>query len=241
MRYYDIHSHVLPGMDDGPKDLELSLKLVESYMADNAKGAIATPHFSLGSDIERFLKKRGVSMKALEEAIGENGLDFKLKAGAEVMLRHKDGAKDDYDRLGRHANEMCLGESNLLLVEYPVNGEPLWFEESLYRLQDLGFQPVLAHMERYSWLKGKKRVEKLADQGIYLQVNVSSLKGMLSPEAIRLRNFTRDGLISFVATDAHSADDKKPMMARADSKLVAGALGNSERLFNHKGNGVLYL
>ena len=240
-RYYDIHNHILPGLDDGPEGIQGSIELAEACIKDGASGIIATPHLRLGSDLSSFLDKRDEAIGLLVSELSRRGISLIIKAGAEVMLKHKDNVNQAYSDLGRHKKELSLGDSDLLLVEYPASSEPLWFEESLFRLQDIGFQPVLAHMERYPWLKKEARLEKLVDKGIYMQVNVDSLKGLLSPSSIRARRLARSGLVHFVATDAHDAVNRRPDMAGANIKLIGDILVNSERLFLHDGSDTLYI
>ena len=240
-RYYDIHNHILPGLDDGPEDLQGSIELAETFIKDGASGIIATPHFRLGSDLPEFLARRQEAQAILVSALASEGMSLGIKAGAEVMLRHKDNVTQAYLEIGRHKLEMALGDSNLLLVEYQVTSEPLWFEESLFRLQDMGFQPVLAHMERYPWLKNQARVEELVDKGVYMQVNVDTFKGLFSPDSTRVRRLVKSGLVHFVATDAHDTVRRSPEMAGAKIKPLRDVLVNSEKLFLHDGGDTLYI
>lgn len=239
--YYDIHNHILPGVDDGPEDLQGSLELAKACITDGALGIIATPHVSLGSDLPGFISRRNAAMAELTGTLASRGIDLALKPGAEVMIRHNGAAQKAYDDFEKLGSQLTLGNSNLLLVEYGVTNEPLWFEDSLFRFQDIGFQPVIAHMERYPWLKSQSRVEKLADKGIYMQVNVESLKGLFSVDAMRMRRMIKSGLVHFVATDAHGIERRKPEMATADQKQIMNLLANSEMLFKHEGSDTLYI
>lgn len=239
--YYDIHSHILPGIDDGPATLSQSLELAAAYVADGATGIIATPHYAMGSGITEFLRRRQEAMDSLLRGLRDKGINLSLKLGAEVSMMPKEKGSAPYREIEESAQSLCLGDTNLMLVEYPAGPEPVWFEESIYRLQKVNVQPVLAHAERYGWLKAKKRLAKLVDKGAYVQVNAGSLKGMFTPYREFARQLLGSDYVHFIATDSHDVKRRRPQMSSVSKGQIYWHLDNSKALFNHKGEHVFYV
>lgn len=239
--YFDIHSHILPGMDDGPGDIDAALELAKSYIEDGASGVIATPHFTLGDDIGAFLDRRKRALCELREALKKEGLRLEVKCGSEIMLRVKEKEDTAYAELERNVEWFCIGDSNLMLVEFPIGPEPVWFEDSLYWLQRMGTQPVLAHAERYAWLKNREKLDRTIDKGIYLQVNSGSIGSHLSLSNGLARSMLKSGSVHFVATDSHDTCKRKPDMGRIFKGKFHYHLENARALFEHRGDHVFYI
>jgi protein-tyrosine phosphatase len=239
--YYDIHSHILHGLDDGPGTMEASLELVKAYIKDGTSGVIATPHFPVGNNVEAFLGKRDEAIETLRKAIKEKGLKLDIKPGAEVMMKPREKNGSAYAEIENNVEKLCMGDSNLILVEYQAGPEPVWFEESLYWLQRMGIQPILAHAERYGWLKNRKKLSKLIDKGIYIQINSGSLKGLFTPFRAFASALLRSDSVHFIATDAHDTKARRPNMTRIDNGQIYWHLENSRALYNHKGEHIFYV
>ncbi len=239
--YYDIHSHILPGIDDGPATLSQSLELAAAYVADGAAGIIATPHYVMGSGITEFLRRRQEAMDSLLRGLREKGMNLSLKAGAEVSMMPKEKGSSPYREIEENAQSLCLADTNLMLVEYPAGPEPIWFEESIYRLQKMNVQPVLAHAERYGWLRARKRLAKLIDKGAYVQVNAGSLMGLLTPYKGFAKELLGSDYVHFIATDSHDAKRRRPRMSALGKGQIYWHLDNSKALFGHKGEHIFYV
>lgn len=239
--YYDIHSHILPGIDDGPAALPQALELAAAYVADGAAGLVATPHYVMGMGIAEFLRRRQEALDSLMRGLREKGIDLSIKLGAEVSMIPKEKGSSSYREIEENAQSLCLGDTNLMLVEYPAGPEPVWFEESIYRLQKMNVQPVLAHAERYGWLKNKKRLAKLIDKGAYLQVNAGSLRGLFTPYRGFAKELLGSDYVHFVATDSHDARRRRPKMSCLSKGRIFWHLDNSKALFGHKGEHIFYV
>jgi protein-tyrosine phosphatase len=230
MGYYDIHSHILSGMDDGPPMLDDALALAWAYSRDGAAGVIATPHFSLGSDVQEFLMRRDTSLDMLKRGIRSMKIKLDVKPGCELMIGLVEDFEAAFKVVEKFARRLCLNESHLLLVEFPDGPEPLWFRDSLNRMQKIGLQPVVAHLERYFWLRNRKLLESLVEKGIYFQVNADCLRRFLNSSSILMRSFTSARLVRFIATDAHDANGRRPGLGSLPYRKYFWQFENSSAL-----------
>ncbi len=198
----DMHSHLLPGLDDGAETLEHSLGLLRALHALGYRKLIMTPHI-MGDFYKNTPEGIRAALQQLREAAAAAGLgDVALDCAAEYYL-------DEF--LGRKladGTEMLTfgGDKRYLLFETSYMNEPLNLFEIIFEMKAQGYRPVLAHPERYTYLYG--RFEEIAkmrqDHGVLLQVNLNSLGGYYSPAAQRVAEQLVDaGLVDFVGTDAH--------------------------------------
>ncbi len=168
MEVIDFHSHILPKIDDGSKDIHMSMEMLKRSREQGITTIVATPHFYADSNtIGRFLEKRE---RSLEQIQGCG--DFpapKIVSGAEVCFFSGIGHADDIEKL-------CIGSTNLLLLEMPFRA---WSERDLYEIERLlngGITPVIAHLERfYQFQKDKKIIPALLDFPVLIQINAECL------------------------------------------------------------------
>ena len=198
----DMHSHLLPGLDDGAETLEHSLGLLSALREMGYRKLIMTPHI-MGDFYKNTPEGIRAALQQLREAAAEAGLgDVALECAAEYYL-------DEF--LGRKladGTEMLTfgGEKRYLLFETSYMNEPLNLFETIFELKAQGYRPVLAHPERYTYLYGRfEEIEKMRrDHDVLLQINLNSLCGYYSPAAKRVAEQLVDGgLVDFVGTDAH--------------------------------------
>ena len=198
----DMHSHLLPGLDDGAETLAHSLDLLRALRALGYRKLIMTPHI-MGD----FYKNTPAGIRAalllLREAAADADLgDVELDCAAEYYL-------DEF--LGRKladGTEMLTfgGAKRYLLFETSYMNEPLNLYDIVFELSAQGYTPVLAHPERYTYFYGRlAEIEKLRrDHGVLLQLNLNSLAGYYSPAAKKVAEQLVDaGLVDFVGTDTH--------------------------------------
>jgi tyrosine-protein phosphatase YwqE len=197
-----MHSHLLPGLDDGAETVEHSLGLLRALRAMGYRKLIMTPHI-MGDFYKNTPEGIRAALQLLREAAEEAGLgDVELDCAAEYYL-------DEF--LGRKladGTEMLTfgGEKRYLLFETSYMNEPLNLYETIFDMQARGYRPVLAHPERYTYLYGRLgEIEKMRrDYDVLLQVNLNSLAGYYSPAAKRVAEELIDaGLVDFVGTDTH--------------------------------------
>ena len=198
----DMHSHLLPGLDDGAETVEHSLDLLRALRELGYRKLIMTPHI-MGDFYKNTPEGIRAALQLLRKAAAEAGLgDVELDCAAEYYL-------DEF--LGRKladGTEMLTfgGDKRYLLFETSYMNEPLNLFEIIFELKAQGYTPVLAHPERYTYFYGRlAEVEALRrDHGVLLQVNLNSLAGYYSPAAKKVAEQLVDGgLVDFVGTDTH--------------------------------------
>lgn len=215
----DIHTHILPGFDDGPGTLEESLEMAASFVAAGFTAVVATPHVIPGVyDNGREAILEGVA--ALQKELDAEKIPLKVYPGSECHVR-PDLPQDLAD-----GKLVTLGDSGrYLLVELPAQEFPPYAGEVLFRLLLNGVTPVLAHPERSAFFSGSPRsLAELVGKGVLVQVTAGSLAGLFGPQVQRTaRRWLREGLVHFVASDAHGNGHRLRAAARAAGLLGADA------------------
>ncbi|MDR7813040.1 CpsB/CapC family capsule biosynthesis tyrosine phosphatase [Lacrimispora sp.] len=205
--YFDIHCHLIPGVDDGAKDIVESLAALKEEYDQNVRRIICTPHVT--ADIT---SQKAESIKAAFDELKNRlektdfGQDMELYLGCELMY-----SESLAERL-EDGEIWTMSGSSYILVEFL----PTVPYEELYRavrkLSAKGYIPILAHIERYLCLyKRMERIRDLQESGAYFQVNASSLKGgMLNKKAAYIKKLCKSGLVHFLATDSHGMEYRQP-------------------------------
>ena len=226
----DIHTHILPEIDDGARDCDESIRLIEAQRNMGVTDLVFTPHFYMSEiSVEDFLICRDLAFKKLSEKIGEMGLfeDMRFHLGAEVRY--------DPNLIRTDLKKLCIGETSYLLLE-PTASFPFNFENTLDYMLSKGITPVIAHIERYDYLlKDKKFLDKLLDSGVILQCNASAVFGKYrSKTAV---NLIKQGYVGIIASDCHDPQNRPPMLADAYSALKKEGqrlINNSIKLINDR-------
>jgi protein-tyrosine phosphatase len=195
----DMHSHILPGLDDGADTMEHSLELVYAMEQLGYRKLIMTPHIM--SDFYRNTPE-GIREKVqlLRDAIKEAGIGMELDCAAEYYLDEVFLQKlEDGEELLTFGNKYLLFETSFL-------NEPLNLREAIFKMLSKGYKPVLAHPERYTYFYGKfDDLVALRENGVLLQPNLNSLTGYYSPGAKDIAERLIDnGLVDFAGSDLHS-------------------------------------
>lgn len=196
----DIHSHLLPGLDDGVQTMEESLELLRHFETLGYQKVYTTPHIM--SDFYRNTPE-GIrqQLREVQKAAKEEQLQIKIEAAAEYYL-------DEvfFDQLNHPAELLTFG-NNYLLFETGFINQPAILLEAIFKMQSQGLKPVLAHPERYAYLQGNYRMAAdLTERGALLQINLNSLTGYYSPMAKKTaEKLIDDGLVSFVGSDMHNS------------------------------------
>ena len=198
----DMHSHLLPGLDDGAETVEHSLDLLRALRELGFRKLIMTPHI-MGDFYKNTPESIRAALEQLRAAAAAAGMgDVELDCAAEYYLDEFLGHKL------ADGTEMLTfgGDKRYLLFETSYMNEPLNLFETIFELKAQGYRPVLAHPERYTYLYGRfGEIEKLRqDHGVLMQVNLNSLAGYYSPAAKKVAEQLVDGgLVDFVGTDTH--------------------------------------
>lgn len=210
----DMHSHLLPGLDDGADSIEKSLELLRALRDLGFRKLIMTPHI-MGDFYKNTPEGIRATLEFMREAAVSAGLgDMMLECAAEYYLDEFLGQKLS------DGTEMLTfgGDRRYLLFETSYMNEPLNLFDIVFEMQAQGYTPVLAHPERYTYLYGRfAELEKLRhDQNVLLQVNLNSLAGYYSPGAKKVAEQLIDaGLVDFVGTDTHHSRHTDTLLQRA--------------------------
>jgi tyrosine-protein phosphatase YwqE len=210
----DIHSHILPGIDDGAPDIATSLKLVEGLIKMGVTKAIATPHVI--SDLYRNNPQTiGTALAQLQQAVADYNLPIKIEAAAEYMM-------DDYFlKMLRTGEKLLTLQNKIVLTEQSYATPTSNLNEISFDLVTAGYQPIMAHPERYAFYHNNyEQYEHLKDLGFKLQVNLLSLTGYYGkPVAKAARFIFENGLADFVGTDLHH-DRHLGMLSHPESLAI---------------------
>lgn len=196
----DIHSHVLPGIDDGCIDLDESIDCVVYLQKHGYVGSICTPHMwpemYPANNVQNIAALTGVLRRDLRNA----GIDYQLWTGGEVRLFPR--VIDWLQAFG----VPTLADSNYVLIDLWESGKwPRWVNKAVDWLIEQGYKPVLAHPERIGIQKGLEgRLDTLAADGVLMQGNFNCMTGEEGYLAdLRIRQYLRDGRYTFLAMDMH--------------------------------------
>ncbi|MFC4817371.1 MULTISPECIES: tyrosine-protein phosphatase [unclassified Flavobacterium] len=195
--YTDIHSHLLPGIDDGAKDIEETLYLVKSLKSFGFESFTTTPHTFSGFYNNT---KSGIQKVEAEtqKTLTENHIHNPFKAASEYLL-------DDHFINLCKAGEVLTIKDNLVLVEMSYLNAPIHLYDLLFEMQVAGYKPILAHPERYMFYHKKTdEYKKLKNAGCHFQLNLLSTVGYYGNEVMQVADFLlKTNLIDFVGSDVH--------------------------------------
>ncbi|MBC7188100.1 MAG: hypothetical protein H5U38_13830 [Calditrichaeota bacterium] len=201
----DLHTHILPGFDDGATSWEEARQMLFLAEEDGITDLVATPHILGPGDVgrEAEISQLFAELCRIKE---QEGLKLRLHLGAEIYAYPE-------MRLDRHFLTLA-GNGRYFLVEFPMENIPPFAEEQFFGLIMEGFTPILAHPERnLAILRDPGLAEKLVERGVLLQLNSGSLRGVFGPETRRLAERLLDArLVHVVASDAHGASARRPRL-----------------------------
>lgn len=223
----DMHSHILPGIDDGAADLETSLQLVRGLAELGYSKLIATPHIMWDmyrNTPEIVREKRDL----LRSAVQKEGLAVEIEAGAEYYL------DEHVEELLRNKEPLLTISGNRVLTEFSMAFPSLNIRELLFNMQMEGYQPIIAHPERYVYLnRDKKFYDELREAGCLFQLNLLSITGYYGRSVLELAQYLlKKGYYDMAGTDLHHEGHlgrlQKMTENQAISELLAeGKLMNS--------------
>ena len=231
----DLHSHILPGIDDGARTYEDSVTLVRELSLQGVTKMVATPHYV---DESIYTSPRARNLELIEELsarLGEAGVAMELTLGNEIYIN------------GRILELIAAGEissmadSEYVLVELPMSGDYPNYEEILRALIRAGRKVILAHPERYeSFQKDFALIEELFDMGVLLQSNIGSITGQYGKAAQKtMKNLAKRKMVFGFGTDIHHPhgeswvmDAKKKLRKYySDAELEEVLVGGPSKIF----------
>ena len=193
----DVHSHFIPGIDDGAQTMEDSLVLIEGMQSLSYSKVITTPHVMSDyyrNSNETILKGRDEVRKALDE----RDISMEVEAAAEYYL--------DAELMPRvKKKDLLTFGDNYVLFELPFMSEPPGLADLVFEMQLAGYKPVLAHPERYAfWHMSFEKYQEWFDKGVILQLNINSITGHYSPDVKRIsKRLIEQGLVGLLGSDCH--------------------------------------
>ncbi|MEM0940231.1 MAG: CpsB/CapC family capsule biosynthesis tyrosine phosphatase [Bacteroidota bacterium] len=224
----DIHSHLIPGIDDGASTIDGSLEMIALLQSIGFKKLITTPHIhpKYPNKEDRIID----GLADLRSAILKKGI-----SGVEI------GAAAEYYVTESFVNQLESGKKllsfgdNYILIECSFSVKPFFFESVISKLKEYGYRPILAHPERYRFLEGKiEWLHELKTTGLLFQITLSSLVGYYGDNSQKIGlELIKNGMVDFLATDLHRASQvtfiKKGLQLRVVQNLL-----NSNDLMNEE-------
>jgi len=218
----DLHCHLLPGLDDGAKNLDTSLRMAAIAADDGIQTIVCTPHIlpgvynNKGPDIRQAVGR-------LEDAIGNAGIPIRLLAGADVHIA------PNLSELLRNGQALSINGSRYFLFEPPHHVLPPRMDDHVFGLQAAGLVPILTHPERLTWIENNfGLVKHLVRSGVMLQITAGAMLGRFgSRPKYWAERILDEGLCHLLATDAHDPERRPPILSKARD-AAARRLGEEE-------------
>ena len=210
MGWIDIHCHILPGLDDGSKNMEQTERMLRIAYSEGIRTMITTPH--------NYASHRSASPETIRKTVAqvnafakEKNIGITLYPGNEIFYRQGVGELIEQGKI------LTMADSNYVLVEFYPNCDYQYLRAGIQELQQYGYEVILAHAERYDCLYEKKgRLQDLHASGVLIQVNASSfLASFGAAWRKRSRSLLKQDLIRFLGTDAHNEDSRSPKLDAA--------------------------
>ena len=195
----DMHSHLIPGIDDGSKSLEESLEMIVRMKDFGIKKIVTTPHI-----MSEFYKNTPEiilgGLEKVQKALKKESIDIEISAAAEYYL------DEFFLEKVRNGEQLLTVHKNHVLVETGFVSKPLMLVEIFFEMEMNGYKPILAHPERYQYLaQDKKLLHEMIDRDIFFQLNLLSLTGFYSRHIQTFAELlVKEGRVKYLGTDAHN-------------------------------------
>lgn len=210
----DIHTHILPGIDDGSKSVCETTKMLETMKSFGVDKVVATPHFYGEIDtIDNFLENRRTAYESIIDYVPD-GMEIIL--GAEVFL--------DYELHKKDVRKLAIGNTDYLLLEMPYGRWEPWVFDEIFKISiNHNLEIIIAHLDRYLDIVSNENIKQLLKMGVKYQINVNDLGGFLrKSNAI---NLMKSGTAHFIGSDCHNMEQRPPCMGYAVNKIKS-KIGN---------------
>jgi protein-tyrosine phosphatase len=218
----DLHSHILPGVDDGSPDLATSLAMARMAVDDGIKVMACTPHFMPGlyNNEATDIRQR---VSAFAKELSSHNIPLRLVVGGDVHIR-----ADIVDVL-RAKRALTLNDTRYVLLEPPQVIMPQRMDELVSKMIEAGFIPIITHPERLSWIEQHANIlQRLAMAGAWMQITAGSLTGRFGKRPLYwAQRLLQTGLVHIMATDTHNLGSRPPRLAHAVA-LAAREVGTLE-------------
>lgn len=206
----DFHSHILPGIDDGSRSIEQTIRMLKEAKEAGFTKIISTSHY-----MEGYYESDETERIELLNEVQKNISGIELYLGNEIYITN------NMIDLIQNKQASTINNSKYVLFEFPLSAKSMNDKEVVYRLIENGFVPVIAHPERYSYVQDNPEyIEELAEMGALFQANYGSIIGMYGKKAEKtLKKLLKNDLIRFFGTDSHRIDQVYTKMQKILKKL----------------------
>ena len=214
MNYTDIHSHILPGVDDGAADIEETMSMLKMAYEQGVRTIIATPHYIPGKKKKSADELRQIHAQVCETA-KESMPDLKILLGNEIYCR------EGVLRSITEGRTLTLADTDYVLLEFSTKISYKDLFGYVKAISGKHYRPIIAHVERYGCLYRKEElIRELIGAGAYIQMNTESLPGgSFNRQAAYCRSLLEKGYVHFLGTDCHDMQMRKPQMQTDLSKI----------------------
>lgn len=211
---YDVHTHILPGVDDGSRDMEETKQMLQMEHQQGVMHVIATPHFAVG-DQQASPEKLKSILEQVREAARQLDPEMTVDLGNELL-----NGPGMIQAL-QQGEALTIADTRYILVEFLPTDRYSVIYHALHDYIMEGYIPLVAHVERYEALvSDRSRMEELIRLGAYFQMNAESLIGRrFSRRTAACRRLVEDGLIHMIGSDCHRSDRRVPLMQDALARL----------------------
>lgn len=201
----DLHSHILPGLDDGAKTLDVSIEMARRYLDQGVTCVACTPHILPGLYANDGAIIRRAALN-LQERLAEKGIALKLVCGADNHI------VPDFVRLLKTDQLLALADTRYVLVEPPHHVAPARLEALFFDILQGGYVPILTHPERLAWIEREySKITALAERGVLMQLTSGSLLGRFGTRPrYWAEKLLCEGFAHILATDAHDNVRRPP-------------------------------
>ncbi len=192
----DIHSHLLPGIDDGAQTLDHSIAMIQKFAEIGYKKLITTPHI-MADSYPNTPATINAALQLVQDEIKRLNIPIEISAAAEYY-------SDEYFLRLIEQEPLLTFCGNHVLFEFSFHQAPLHTDELIFKLQANNYKPILAHYERYSFFHSTRNAVELKEKGVLIQVNINSLTGHYGPQAQKIAQaLIDDKLVDLLGTDCH--------------------------------------
>lgn len=205
----DLHSHILPGLDDGANNLEVSIEMARAYVAQGVTCVACTPHILPGLYQNSGPQIR-LAVKEMQRHLDATGISLRLVCGADNHI------VPNFVNLLQSGHLLSLADSRYVLVEPPHHLAPIRLENLFFDILAGSYIPILTHPERLAWIeKNYEKIRRLAERGVWMQITSGSLLGRFGKRArYWAERMLAEGLVHIMATDAHDTSHRPPDLLR---------------------------
>ena len=206
MMKIDIHTHVLPRIDDGAKDWDVCLEMLRRSSERGVQAVIATPHYIPWKQTSSPERIEELCLEAKKKLLEKHGITMDIYCGNEIYYTI------DAIRDLREGKILTLAKSRYILVEFGFQASFQTIRRAVKDFVEAGYIPIIAHMERYECLRNLAKLQEIKEMGAFLQVNAESVRGgLFQAEKRWAKRCLKQELVDFFASDMHDLSTRTPI------------------------------